>query len=70
MAGVLNWQFEISSTMGGAVLTSKFDGTDLYYAVSSGYQLTNDLSLSARWQRTQLQDNDVDLMTLRLSYQF
>ena len=69
-AGVLNWQSEISSTMGGTVLTSKFDGTDLYYAVSAGYQLTNELSLSARWQRTQLQDNDVDLMALRLSYQF
>jgi hypothetical protein len=69
-AGVLNWQSEISSTMGGTVLTSKFDGTDLYYAVSAGYQLTNELSLSARWQRTQLQDNDVDLMALRLSYRF
>ncbi len=69
-AGVLNWQSEISSTMGGTVLNSKFDGTDLYYAVSAGYQLTNDLSLSARWQRTQLKDNDVDLLTLRMSYRF
>jgi len=52
------------------VLNSKFDGTDLYVAVSAGYQLSDNLSLSARWQRTQVRDNDVDLLALRLSYWF
>ncbi len=68
--GVLSWQSEISSTMGGTELNSKFDGTDLYVAVSAGYQLSDDLNVSARWQRTQVQDNDVDLLALRLSYRF
>lgn len=69
-AGMQRWQTEVQSTMGTSTLQSDFDGTDLYYGVALGYQLTEQFSAAVQWQRGEVHTNDVDTVALRLQWRF
>jgi hypothetical protein len=46
------------------------DGNDPYYGIGVTYALSKSLALKADYMRTEIDDSDVDALSLRLSYRF
>ncbi|MDO9221038.1 MAG: outer membrane beta-barrel protein [Thiobacillus sp.] len=72
--GVNVWDTDISATgTGGGVTASASDsddGTDWVYGVGAAYSFTDNLSLRGEWERYDLGDGDIDLLSAGISWNF
>lgn len=73
-AGINHWDMDISTVGAGsgtiATASSSDDGTDWVYGAGGMFALTPNLSLRAEWERYELDDNDIDLVSAGLSWNF
>ena len=69
-AGVFVWHSEQRSQAGDTLIRYKTNDTDIYWALSAGYQLSPQLSVHSNFNRYNLQGNNADNLMLGLRYQF
>lgn len=68
--GLYNWDLKPNNSQ----LEDNFDrdrsGTDLFYSVSSYFDVTEKIGFSAEWERFEFQDEDVDFVSTELHFNF
>ena len=69
-AGVFVWHSEQRSQAGDTLIRHKANDTDIYWALSAGYQLSPQLSVHSSFNRYNLQGNNSDNLMLGLRYHF
>ena len=69
-AGVFVWHSEQRSQAGDTLIRYKTNDTDIYWALSAGYQLSPQLSVHSNFNRYNLHGNNADNLMLGLRYQF
>ncbi|WP_156885913.1 tandem-95 repeat protein [Rheinheimera baltica] len=69
-AGVFSWKSSQTSQAGTAVINNKHDGTDIYWALNTGYRISDKLTAQASFTRYKLDRNNADNLMLGVSYSF
>ncbi|MDP5152064.1 Ig-like domain-containing protein, partial [Rheinheimera baltica] len=69
-AGVFSWKSSQTSQAGTAVINNKHDGTDIYWALNTGYSISDKLTAQASFTRYKLDRNNADNLMLGVSYSF
>ena len=71
--GVFNWESNLDGqSFNGNVqgVSDQTGGTDIYFGLGGGYQLTNDVSLSIEWEHYKLNDENTDMLSIGVNYHF
>ena len=70
--GVFNWESNLQGQPlnGPQNVDDQTGGTDIYFGLGGGYQLTNDVSLSIEWEHYKLNDEDTDMLSIGVNYHF
>lgn len=72
--GLNIWDAEVSATGtgggGSASFSDDADGTDWVYGVGAAYDITQNLSVRGEWERYDLDDTDLDLLSVGVSWRF
>jgi OOP family OmpA-OmpF porin len=68
--GIFSWEAEANDTTAGLPFSQVLDGNDLFFGVGASYSFTRNLSMRGEWERFQLDDTDVDLLSIGLAYRF
>lgn len=68
--GLFVWDAEASDVTGGVPFSAKADGTDLSFGLGGAYQLTQNLSLRAEWERFKLDNVDADMLSVGVAFRF
>ena len=70
--GVFNWESNLQGQPlnGPQNVGDQMGGTDIYFGLGGGYQLTNDVSLSIEWEHYKLNDEDTDMLSIGVNYHF
>jgi predicted porin len=68
--GLITWEGDVTSTYQSQQITTKRDGSDIYYGLEGHYQLTKKWQLSVGFTRYALEPNDVDVIYLGGAYSF
>jgi OOP family OmpA-OmpF porin len=77
-AGLIWWDVDYRLTSGsithsGTTYTSLWysdDGSDPYFGVGAAYEFSDNLGVRADWLRTEIDDDDIDMLTASLAYKF
>ncbi|MCJ8268080.1 MAG: porin family protein [Psychrosphaera sp.] len=71
--GLFNWEGDFSTQSLNTNQTIGNDGTkgtDLYFGVGGGYQLSQDVTLSIEWEQYQLDNDKAEMWSIGLNYHF
>ncbi|NQZ07488.1 MAG: porin family protein [Algicola sp.] len=71
--GVFNWEGDFNTQSLNTNQTIGNDGnkgTDLYFGVGGGYQLSQDVTLSIEWEQYQLDNDKAEMWSIGLNYHF
>ena len=71
--GVFNWEgdFESESLNNNPQTDSDgISGTDVYFGVGGGYQLSDDVTLSIEWEHYKLDNDDAQMWSIGVNYHF
>lgn len=68
--GIFSWEAEANDRTAGLPFTQTLDGNDLFFGFGASYSFTRNLSVRGEWERFQLDDTDVDLLSIGLAYRF
>ncbi|WP_119860245.1 tandem-95 repeat protein [Pseudoalteromonas sp. MSK9-3] len=69
--GAFDWKYHVDSTRDGRFHTRYEDQqTDLYYGLGLTYNLSDSVGVDLQYSRYPLSENDIDEVSLGLSYQF
>lgn len=71
--GVFNWHETKELQLTDEILEnnpSLHSGTDIYFGVGGGYQVTEEVSLSVEWEHYKLDDEDTDMLSIGVNYHF
>ena len=68
--GMFLWYSEATDVTGGAFFYSEEDGADLSVGLGASIALGQRVSLRAEWERFDMSNVDVDLVTLGFAYRF
>jgi OOP family OmpA-OmpF porin len=69
-AGMFLWYSEATDVTGGFLTYSEADGADLSLGVGASFALTPRASLRAEWERLDMSNADVDLVTVGFAFSF
>jgi OOP family OmpA-OmpF porin len=69
-AGMFLWYSEASDVTNGIATYSEADGADLSLGLGASMALGERVSLRAEWERFDMSDVDVDLVTLGVAFRF
>ena len=70
MVGMFLWYSEASDVTGGFGFYSEEDGADLSFGLGASVVLGQRVSLRAEWERFEVSNADVDLVTVGLAFRF
>jgi OOP family OmpA-OmpF porin len=68
--GMFLWYSEATDVTGGFAFRSEEDGADLSLGLGASVAIGQRVSLRAEWERFDLSNTDVDLVTLGFAYRF
>lgn len=68
--GLFRWNADVSCSAGGASASADESGTDLTFGVGVRYDMTKSVGLRGEWERFDLDDADVDMLSLGLIFSF
>jgi hypothetical protein len=70
--GVFNWEGDFNSqSLNNQIIGHDGNkGTDLYFGVGGGYQLSQDVSLSIEWEQYQLDNDKAEMWSIGVNYHF
>ena len=70
--GLFNWESDgdVQALDGAQGTGDQVGGTDIYFGLGGGYQLTNDVSLSIEWEHYKLNDENTDMLSIGVNYHF
>ncbi len=68
--GIINWEHEVSSTMGSTSLTSKQDGTDWFAGMQLNYRLSTNWQAGLGYQQQWLDANNISSWLMSARYNF
>lgn len=68
--GMFLWYSEATDVTGGTFFYSEEDGSDLSFGLGASMALGPRVSLRAEWERFDISNVDVDLVTLGFAYRF
>jgi OOP family OmpA-OmpF porin len=69
-AGIFMWYSEATDVTGGFAFRSEEDGADLSIGLGASVAIGQRVSLRAEWERFDMSNVDVDLVTLGFAYRF
>jgi OOP family OmpA-OmpF porin len=64
------WDADVSGSGTAGSVSESDDGTDLLYGVGANFDITPQLGVRGEWERYELDDSDVDLWSIGLSWGF
>lgn len=70
LLGGLSWEDSISSRYGDNTITTNRDGVDVYYGIKLNIPIQTHWQISAGFKRYNLPTNDVDIMSVGLTFIF
>ncbi len=71
--GVFNWEGDFNTQSlnnNQSIGNDGNKGTDLYFGVGGGYQLSQDVSLSIEWEQYQLDNDKAEMWSIGVNYHF
>jgi OOP family OmpA-OmpF porin len=68
--GLFRWDADVSCSAGGASASTDESGTDLTFGVGVRYDMTKTVGIRAEWERFDMDDVDVDMLSLGLLFSF
>ncbi len=68
--GIFSWEAEANDTTAGVPFAETTDGNDLFFGLGASYSFTRSFAVRGEWERFQLDDADVDLLSIGLVYRF
>jgi OOP family OmpA-OmpF porin len=68
--GAFNWDADVSASLGAAAASTDDDGTDLTYGLGAQYVFTDNAALRLEWERFDLDDDEVDMISLGVKWSF
>lgn len=68
--GVHAWQVEQSGTIFGMPFSDSADGTDLTFGLGAQYDFNEKLGIRAEWERFDVDNTDVDLLSAGVVFRF
>lgn len=68
--GVYNWDLKPNNNQLDDTIENNKRGTDLFYSVSSYFDVNEKIGFSAEWERFEFQDEDVDFISTELHFNF
>ncbi len=68
--GLYNWDLKPNGTQLDDDTESNRSGTDLFYSVSSYFDVTEKIGFSAEWERFEFENEDVDFISTELHFNF
>lgn len=66
--GLFNWQGDVQTQSLNSNTSNS--GTDVYFGLGGGYQLSEDVTLKINWERYQLKDEATQMWSIGLNYHF
>ena len=67
-AGLIAWDVDTKS--GAGSVSSSDDGTDIYYGIGAAFQVSRELHLTVGFDRYDIDDTDVDMLSLGAKFYF
>lgn len=68
--GALSWDADGAGTVGAVAASVDDDGTDLTYGVGAQYSLTDKTAVRLEWERFDLDDNEIDMISQGVVWSF
>ncbi len=68
--GLIAWDSDAKISIGGVSSSESEDGTDLYYGVGAAFQVSRELHLTVGFDRYDIDDTDVDMLSLGAKFYF
>ena len=68
--GVFSWDGARAPQSAVEAAQENDSGTDFYFGLGGGYQLTNEVTLSVEWERFQLNSEETDVWSIGVDYHF
>ena len=68
--GMFLWYSEATDVTGGVAFFSEEDGADLSFGLGTSVALGQKVSLRAEWERFDMSNTDVDLVTFGIAFRF
>jgi OOP family OmpA-OmpF porin len=69
-AGLIAWDTDAAITLGGLRSTESDDGTDIYFGIGAAFQVSRELHLTVGFDRYDIDDTDVDMLSLGAKFYF
>ncbi len=66
--GLIAWDADMKASVGPA--SSSEDGTDIYYGIGAAFQVSRELHLTVGFDRYDIDDTDVDMLSLGAKFYF
>jgi len=68
--GLYNWDLNPSNSQYNNATDNSSRGTDLFYSVSSYFDVTEKIGFSAEWERFEFENEDVDFISTEFHFNF
>lgn len=68
--GLFNWEVDSNLFDIDADRTAATRGTDVFFGMGANYDLNARFEISAEWERYQLEEDDIDLLSTELKFKF
>ena len=68
--GLYNWDLKPSNNYLGEDVDNRRGGTDIFYSISSYFDVTEKIGFSAEWERFEFENEDVDFISTELRFNF
>lgn len=68
--GVFNWEVDSNLFDTNDEVLKESRGTDIFYGFGANYDLNARFEVSAEWERYQMEESDVDLLSTELKFKF
>ena len=69
-AGLIAWDADAKVVMAGVSSSESDDGTDLYFGIGAAFQVSRELHLTVGFDRYDIDDTDVDMLSLGAKFYF
>jgi len=68
--GVFNWEVESDLFDINDDRLQQTRGTDIFFGLGANYDLNTRFGISAEWERFQMEEDDIDLLSTKLKFKF
>ncbi|WP_373095837.1 outer membrane beta-barrel protein [Zhongshania sp.] len=69
-AGLIAWDSDAKMRIGGVSSSESEDGTDIYFGIGAAFQVSRELHLTVGFDRYDIDDTDVDMLSLGAKFYF